>query len=367
MDLAALNFVPIPIVVLDRDGQDVFRYAWMNRACTSFSGLGMDEVQGKTPDEVFPGRAGDMLAQRQASVAASGKAAQYEYALRLPKGEVWIETMLTPVCDDAGKVVRLIATMQDKTVERQLAFERADTDAALKEMECDIENYISMAAHDLKTPMRHVRELAALLREGFVDHGDGKLELIDMLEEVGVKASALISEVLAFARASTTPEQTGRVELTQLAMDIFTILDPQEVHLLSADEVTIETDTTALQIVLRNLVDNALKHGGRACVSLHIALEADADGHLNFGLLDNGRGFDDPAMVFLDTGEFRYETGFGMLGVKRMLHARGGTIAAENLGGDKGAMVRFSLPGRKIMDQFDTVPLAGEPDTRAAF
>ena len=345
MDLEALNYIPIPVVVLERSEENRFNYSYINKSALIFSGLSKGELLGRNPREVFPGRAGKQLARRQEKAAHERRALSYSYPLALPRGEIWIETSLVPVQDADGQVVRLIATMQDRTTEKQLAEQNLHSETLLKGMESEIEQYISMAAHDLRTPMRHVTNIAEMLREGFVDHGDGKLEMIDMLEEVGVKASKLITEVLSFARASSHAPTQKKIDLAQVAGDIFAVLDPKHAHDLSADPGTIETDAVALQITLRNLVDNAIKHSEGETVSVHISLVSAEENKLTFRVRDDGRGFDDPALAFLDGGEFKYDSGFGLLGVKRLITARGGTIIAEQPADGDGASILFSLPG----------------------
>lgn len=348
MDFEALDFVPIPIVVLERTKDDTFEYVSINKAAMIFSGLSLAQVAGKTPREVFPGRSGEQLASRQEEAAQAGRVTNYTYPIRVPRGEVWIETSLVPVRGPTGSIEHLVATMQDRTEERSLQEQRAQSDAQLKSMESEIEDYISMAAHDLRSPMRHVEEIASMLREEFVDHGDGKLDLIEMLQDIAIKANELIQEVLNVAQSSTLRVEQNVINLEQFAMDIFAMLDPQDVHDLKVDPVAVETDTIALQIALRNLLDNAIKHAGTKRISVHLTFVGEDDGMLTFEVCDNGGGFDDPAVAFLDGGELRNESGYGLLGVKRMVQSRGGTIAAENLGDEKGARVRFSLPGHEL-------------------
>ena len=203
--------------------------------------------------------------------------------------------------------------------------------------------------------MRNVTQIARMLREGFVDHGDGKLEMIDMLEDIGAKASRLISDVLAYTRATTIDERSSKFHTGALCADIFAVLDPDGRHALSCDDALVEADEVALQIVIRNLVDNAIKHGKREPLSLFVGLEAEHDGLLEFSVRDNGQGLKNPRQVFLRGGKFTQGSGFGLLGIWRLLAARGGRIEAEDPSHGVGTLIRFSLPGRVI-----TLPGAAE-------
>ena len=212
----------------------------------------------------------------------------------------------------------------------------------------EMEQFISFAAHDLRTPMRNIESLAELLREGFVDMGDGKVQLIDMLEEVAVKAARLITDILSQAQAATPAQLAETFDLSELCEDIMCTLDPGQIHQLHVGATQIEADKTAVQIALRNLMDNALKHGDRDRILLSIHLTQQPDGMLQFDLHDTGNGFDDPSLAFLDGGELRIDSGYGLLGMRRLIEARGGTVGAGNLPGKTGGYVRFSLPGHLV-------------------
>lgn len=209
----------------------------------------------------------------------------------------------------------------------------------------EMEQFISFAAHDLRTPMRNIESIAELLREDFVDMGDGKLDLIDMLEEVAVKATSLITDILSQAQAATPARASEAFDLSQLCADIMSALDPTQNHRLHVGAVVVLADKAAVQIALHNLIDNALKHSGGGSVLLSIHLTQQARGLLQFDVHDNGVGFDDPSIAFLDGGALRVDSGYGLLGMRRLIEARGGRINAGNLPGNAGGYVRFSLPG----------------------
>lgn len=348
MDLEALNYIPVPVIILDRADEERFVYAWMNKAAQIFSGFGIDQIRGRNPRDVFPGRSGEQLAQRQETAGRTGKAMRYSYPMKLPRAEIWIETDLMPVRDDSGAVVRLIATMQDKTAEHALEVQRIHADAQVKEMEQEIGKYVSMAAKDLSSPMRQVGQIASKLREGFVDHGDGKLQMIEMLETVSVKAHELISDVLSSASSGGSRDNQSVIDLSQMAADIFTILDPQGIHALTAEPLLIETDPIALQFTLRSLTDNAIEHSGREKVSIQIGFDGEANGLLAFHVRDNGRGFENPALAFKDNSDVRSDAKHGLPSLKRMIGSRGGEIFAERPDDGPGALIRFSLAGKAL-------------------
>ena len=225
----------------------------------------------------------------------------------------------------------------------------------------ELETYVSLAAHDLRAPMRNVAQIADLLREDFQDLGDGKLDLINLLEDIGKKATRLIGDVLSHAEAVSRVEEISEFSFGDLVRDILALLDPTGSCVVVCSEATVRGDKTATQIILRNLVDNAMKYfespaSGPDAVPLQLDIRilASDDDYFYVSVADNGSGFSDPARLFLDSGELRCDSGYGLLGVRRLITARGGSLSVANREEGSGAEVSFSLPGMAQLQISDT-------------
>ncbi|MGB7243862.1 MAG: ATP-binding protein [Sulfitobacter sp.] len=339
--LRCYDHVAIRIIVLDVDEDGVPRYAFLNHLALEGIGLRPDQILGRTADNIYPLQYGLPIFERQKAVAATGIAQTYELEMPL-FGEIrLLRTTLTPVVDDDDVVVRLVGTSWDITEDQKTR----ELQANLSTVTSEIEQFVTMAAHDLRTPMNNVAALAEMLRDGFEDHGDGKLELIDMLENVAQKSAILISDVLAHARATTTQPALQPFDFGDMCKNLADILDPLGAHHFNWFDGTIRGDKTAYQIVLRNLIDNALKHANRPSLNIDISLRAASDGLLQIALQDNGQGFENPGKAFLDNGEFRVDSGYGLLGIHRLITSRGGEISVTNSPNAKGCTMQFSLPG----------------------
>jgi len=340
-----LDAIACPLVVLDVSGDGDPVFSGWNKAAESVSNLSATQTLGRTVAEVFPGRVGRLTADRHNSVVISGAVQSYDATLALPSGERRVRTTLTPLCDSDGTVVRLVATAIDVTQEHRRTLSQVRRVVDVTTIANEMEQFIAMAAHDLRTPMRNVQILADGLRKDFQDLGDGKLELIDLLEDVGIKATSLISDVLAYARTTIGASEAQQFDLADLVEDVAAVIDPQEKHKINCDPVSITTDKTVLQIVVRNLMDNAIKHAARDCITVTVSVQSGPDGQIECQIMDNGKGFEDPTVAFLTGGTFRQGTGFGLLGIKRLILSRCGTITAENLETGSGTVVAFTLPG----------------------
>lgn len=340
-DFDQLDFIASPIFVLEIDDDGVPRYVAFNAYAREQTGKSLSHYIGRPATEVYPHAYGRTAYARHCEVARSGKTMVYELDLPLAAGTHSIRTTLVPYCDPETGQQLLYGSSIDITMEQANREKQVSFDTLTKEME----QFVALAAHDLRAPMRNMTTLASLLKEDFVDLGDGKAQLLDMMEDVAKKSMVLISDVLSHARTTGIEEQRSIFDLSDLCQDICDVLDPHEQHQFSCTTAQVATDRAAMQIALRNIIDNAIKFGGKVPLKIDIRVQRGAKGMLDVVISDDGGGFSEAAIKFLNGGAFRVDSGYGLLGVRRMVEARGGTITASNDCDTSGAIIRFCLPG----------------------
>jgi len=107
-------------------------------------------------------------------------------------------------------------------------------------------------------------------------------------------------------------------------------------------------DVSALQLVLRNLLDNAVKFSPPHS-KVHISLSAKL-GEAHIVVRDSGRGLDNDELAHAFEPFFRGDdkasggTGLGLHLVHEMVTAHGGSVLAESLGRDCGSSFTIRLP-----------------------
>ncbi|MEM9060258.1 MAG: ATP-binding protein [Pseudomonadota bacterium] len=353
-DWHLFDLVAHPVFVLVADEDGIPRYRGFNKFACNVLGRDEAEVIGKTAREIYSGRLGEIAYQHHVEAFRSGMPRSYELSLPISSLPRRICTTLEPYRDESNRVTAFVGSSEDVTGGDIVREIETDLDMMTREME----DFVSLAAHDLRSPITQVHAIADLLREDFKDLGDGKIELIDLLEDVGAKAMELISDVLSHAQATSTRQQIMEFDLAALCRDLLVMLDPLDQCVCEVGETWIYGDRNATQIVLRNLIDNALKHArpnadaialsGEPAqpVQLNVLATTGVDGMINIQIRDSGAGFSGSTLKFLGGGDFSPDSGFGLLGVRRLIRARGGSLTAMNAGNGKGAIVAFSLPGR---------------------
>jgi len=236
------------------------------------------------------------------------------------------ELEVAPVRTRASEVAQVAEALQGMAgaLESALGAEAA--------AERDRRFLVSAIAHDLRTPLFTLRGSLEAIERGI---GDG-----DALARAQRKADhldRLVGDLFAFSRAEYAREAHAReeVDLAEIARAV----DP-------AVEVSgdgrVYGDPVALQRVMTNLIDNALRHA-RTSVRVDIA-----PGRVTVS--DDGPGFapEDLPHVFepLYRGDKARGSGSGGAGLglaiaRRLVRAHGGDVEAAN---DGGAVVTVTLP-----------------------
>ena len=364
-----LDFIASPVFVLVPDLSGVPRYAAFNAHARSVSGRLLSDYINLTAIDVYPGAFGATAYERHCEVLRSGEPMTYQLDLPLAGQTRSVRTTLLPKSAADGSVSHMFGTSLDLTNEQNVL----NAKVSFKTIASEMEQFVAMAAHDLRAPIRNMSMIADMLSDGFVDQGDGKIELIAMLDDVAQKSRALIGDVLNHAHAVENIADLSKFNFAALCRDICDVLDPRAHHNFTYTAVELVADRTIFQIALRNIIENALKYGKRDTLNIDVTVQrSEHKGMLDIVMTDSGDGFPDAALAFINGGKFRVDSGYGLLGVRRMVQARGGTMTAENSENGAGAVILFSMPGEWVgmtnslgdmLDDFTVAPPIMAPKT----
>lgn len=351
---ALIDCVPTPIFVMDVRPVGDPVYAHYNEAARRAFGRPLSDFVGRTTAEVFGSTGGALCTLEQHRVIAQGKPRRYEY--ELSNGEDWriMHTTLCPQHDSQGRVRRLIGSINDTTAE----WSARNAQEQLRELGTEVEQFVHMAAHDLRAPLRNVMMLSEMLREDTAEQDNGKRRLIDMVDATARKSLSLVSDVLDHAASFKHRRTPALFDVAEIVEDLQHVLDPHRMHHLHCNALAISAEKPVYQIVLRNLIENAMKHGRQAGLSIQCEVVPVDDDHVQITVSDNGGGFDNPGSLFLETGDFRVDSGYGLWGIRRLIRARGGTINASNAEGGTGGRVRCCLPAKVVKPRTQDIRLA---------
>ncbi|HEC14716.1 MAG TPA: HAMP domain-containing protein [Rhodospirillales bacterium] len=197
----------------------------------------------------------------------------------------------------------------------------------LKSFVEDRTEMIAAISHDLRTPITRLK-----LRAEFMEDDEQRAKMLNDLDEMEV----MISEILAFSRDASAQEPSRIFDLAALLESICDDASDagRDVTYDGPAKLCFTGRAVALGRVFGNLVENAVKYGGRAKVSLR----ATGDG-VEVRVEDGGPGIPEEHMktVFqpfrrLETSRSRETGGVGLgLSVARSIaRAHGGEITLSN-------------------------------------
>jgi signal transduction histidine kinase len=286
------------------------------------------------------------------------------------------------ILKNSGYFIIIISLAVSSIQYNKLAKQREATILAqynkLKEMDKMKDEFINVAAHELRTPIQPIIGLSEVLRSRIRNNNSGNStnaenqEYVDVILRNGQRLGKLVEDVLDVTKMESQSLELHKeyFDLNDLIISIIDDIVAAEadsmVYGLPArrkeknrvkinyqpQQLLIYADRNRLAQVISNLLNNALKFTSDGDVTISTEKKTDNNSITNstvavVNLRDSGSGVDPEMMPRLFT-KFSSKsfsgTGLGLYICKNIIEAHGGRIWAENNKGGKGATFSFTLP-----------------------
>ncbi len=310
--------------------------------------------RGKNMNEILPS---EMVTEFQKVFDRTLKTRMvqnFEYSLPMPGGIAYFESRtIAYACD------RILSLVRDIAERKQAEFKIQEQIRELSKLNEDKNKFMSILAHDLKSPFNSILGLLRLLSENIHYYDVAKTEkLINTVRNSSEHFFNLLESLLLWSRS-----QSGKMLFEPQRLDFMQICNEiiEEVRLnaeaknifVSLKEkayVHVFADIEMLKTILRNLISNAIKftqNGGKITISIKKQKK-----WAIIEVADNGIGVDPDKVqkLFNISSAFKTKgtagesgTGLGLLICKELVEKHGGTIRAESEL-TKGTRFIFSLP-----------------------
>ena len=221
----------------------------------------------------------------------------------------------------------------------------------------ELQEFAYVASHDLKAPLRGIDHLAAWIEEDLGDKLKGEPQQnMDLLRGRIRRLETLLDDLLAYSRVGRIAAPVERVIVKDMISGLFDMLNTEHRFklFLDTDIATIRTRRSQLEQIFINLFSNALKHHDGADGRISVTV-TEADDHYEFTVADDGPGIPeahrDRVFQMFQTLRPRDDTegsGMGLAIIKKLIERQGGTIAIEDVPGERGVLFRFSW--KKIVE-----------------
>lgn len=359
-----VEWAPTAMVIVDAHGRIVV----VNAQTEQVFGCRREELLGKPVEVLIPARVMHQHRALRASFLALARPRAMGmgrplFAKRRDGSEFPVEIGLTPL--RFGRRTLVLATIVDiserRAAEEQIQRLNADLErrveqrtAELQTANRELDAFAYAVSHDLRAPLRAMSGFSHALIEDYGDQLEGEArEYLEEISRASSKAGQLIDGILALSRTTRAELHRDEVDLSAMAQRLRAELVRSEPERrvswqLEAGLVA-RGDARLLEVVLRNLLDNAWKYTSRTTDPV-IRFEARHEaGKLWFCISDNGAGFDmaHADLLFkpfqrLHRQEEFPGIGIGLATVQRIVCRHDGSIHASAAPG-QGACFCFSL------------------------
>jgi PAS domain S-box-containing protein len=341
------------IFMLDSDGN----VATWNTGAQRIKGYAASEIIGQHFSVFYPEhdiRAGKTEFELRMALR-DGRFEDEGWRLRKDGTMFWANVTITALRDASGALLGYAKITRDLTERRKLEHERIQL-ARTQEAVRLRDEFLSLASHELKTPLTVLQLQLEALRERAAADDSSTIAKLDRSARAGQRLAELIEALLDVSRIAT-----GRFELcleeTDLADIVATAVDRMHEAAEAAGcplSVTLEHvtglwDRSRIDQVISNLVSNATRYAAGTPIEIAVTSEG---GAAVLEVRDRGPG--------VPAGELgrifdRFERcapmrhygglGLGLYVVRQITEAHGGSVTADNRS-DGGARFIVRLPVR---------------------
>jgi PAS domain S-box-containing protein len=303
------------IFMLDPDGT----VASWNSGAERTNGYAAEEIIGRHFRTFYPQDVQEARhPEHELAVAlAEGRYEEEGWRVRKDGSRFWANVVITTVHDAEGRHVGFAKVTRDVTERRQMLEDQA--------------HFLSITAHELRTPVGVLGGTARMLAEHWADlQEDERAELLEGMTSSAGRLRRLLDDLLTASRL-----QSSRLELARKTVDVGPVVaecvaTAQRSHpdvAITADVsagLDVDGDAVRLGQVVDNLIGNAVVHG---IPPITVTAEGDAE-RVRVRVQDSGAGVPDAMRSRLferfSTSRTTGGTGLGLFIVRQLARAHGG-------------------------------------------
>ncbi len=378
----ALDMYPGYFFLYDSDA----RFIYMNKQALADSNLSLDDVLGKTNEDLFPEEANAQYLPLLHRAIETGRQQHVVISIMTPAaGQREFSVDYVPILGADGAVRVLLGTTVDISdileAKRSLESAQAVLESTVAERTVELEataaelrsaneakdRFLANMSHDLRTPLNAIIGFSQLLGGGMAGPmNEEQAKQVAMIHDAGEHLLDLVNDVLDVSRIAA-----GTMRFHDTTFDVRELLaDSAGGMRLTAEArglaltvggcpegVFIRADRAKVRQVLDNFVGNALKFTDSGGVTLS-CVQAES-GDFRIEVIDTGSGIpadclDDIFGEFVQLGEqdgrLTEGTGLGLAIAKRIAEALGGSVSVQSEFG-AGSTFALVLPAWRVVNR----------------
>lgn len=224
----------------------------------------------------------------------------------------------------------------------------------LKRSNTDLEQFAYIASHDLRAPLRAMKNLVKWVDEDVNETcSDDTRKHLTLLNGRIERLDKMLNNLLQYSRVGNETADLEYFEIRSKFTDAFGSLNPEGIHKLkvTGNDIWLHDYSVTYEMVAANLISNAIKHNDKDRTEILVDVSRTGNG-LQIVVEDNGPGVDEAyrenIFNIFSTGKRRDEveaSGMGLAIVKKIVSEHDGTISVDKseLGGARFVLY-FKVP-----------------------
>ena len=332
----------MPQCVWSGNGLGVFHY--VNKAVLNFTGFSKEELDGKNWLNIIHEKDLEKTISLMIHSLKTGEDFVVEHRFRRFDGVYrWQLTRAVSLKDENGGVQIWIGTSTD--------IQEFKEEEELKDF------FISMASHELKTPMTSLKAYVQILLSNYAESKDTfLLKSLKIADRQIVKLTNLISELLDISKIKSGRLSLNKTrflinELVADTIEEFSITNPEYTITFDCkNNLFVQADTERITQVIINFLSNAIKYSTESKM-IHVTCHV-TDAVVEVSVIDQGIGISKEELpkiferFFRGRGDLEKTIpgfGIGLFIAEDIIQRHGGRIGVESES-DKGSRFYFTLP-----------------------
>lgn len=344
---AIFSLSPDGFVTIDEAGQ----VSAVNPAFERITGISRDDIAGRD-ERWFEATLRQLADPRQpwpglhdGSGEAEGEGAS----------EAGRDTTLTLIRPTPAIIQHRIRRSNSRQASRVLYFRDITRESEVDRMKSE---FLSTAAHELRTPMASIRGFCELLLKRKYNEATQR-DLLDTINRQAVRLTNLLNELLDLARIEARRGKDFKFKVQPLEPLVHEVVagmifesDPRKVQMhIECDVPQVNVDHEKLQQALMNVLGNAYKYSPNGgAIELTVLRESGDRGRVGVRVQDHGIGMSPEHSARAFERFFRADasgnipgTGLGLSLVKEIVELHGGEVKLQSAAG-QGTTVTIWLP-----------------------
>lgn len=287
----------------------------------------------------------------------AGETGSYQLVHRLQHKDGtyrWILARGLVLRDPEGHAYRLVGSHIDVTDHKRAEEQLQETAEALRRSNRDLEQFASIASHDLQEPLRMLSAYLDTLARQYREYLPSQAHLLlDLALQTAKQMQQLTQGLLVYSRVSTGEVELLPVDCNEVLAEVLGVfkltLEEHAARVTSSRLPIVRGDRTQLVQLFQNLIGNGVKFHGDTPPRVQVSAERKGE-RWQFAIRDNGIGIEPQyaETVFeifqrLHTSDSYPGTGIGLAICQRIVTRHQGRIWFESVVG-QGTTFYFTLP-----------------------